>query len=146
MNQLTKKEVAAYLPYGVEIYHSQFMFREVWNKPNKGTLIGITSIIPETFDIVMLRDKDNYHLQDSIAHFKLALRPLSDLTKEIEHNGERFIPLYRLMKEDKAFTTSFIDAFGYEELKVSVYELLLEWHFDIFHLIPNGLALDLNKT
>lgn len=80
----------------------------------------------------------------SIQDFKLVLRPLSDLTKEIEHNGEKFVPLYRLIKEDKAFTNDFIYAFGYEELKVSVYELLLEWHFDIYGLIKQYLAVDIN--
>lgn len=75
---------------------------------------------------------------------KIVCLPLSDLTKEIEHNGEKFVPLYRLIKEDKAFTNDFINVFGYEELKVSVYELLLEWHFDVFGLIEKGLAVDIN--
>lgn len=70
------------------------------------------------------------------------LRPLSSLTKEITHNGEKFVPLYNLMKEDKAFTTSFIDTFGYEELKVSVYEKLIEWHFDVFGFLDKGLAVE----
>lgn len=30
---------------------------------------------------------------------KPILRPLSDLTKEIEHNGERFVPIVALLKE-----------------------------------------------
>lgn len=60
--------------------------------------------------------------------------PLEYLTKPIEHEGKMIIPLYELQREDKAFTTDFIETFGYEELKVSVYEKLLEWHFNVFQL------------
>ena len=46
--------------------------------------------------------KDNEHL--SYENFikeevhKLILRPLSDLTKEIEHKGEKFVPIVKLMQ------------------------------------------------
>ena len=46
--------------------------------------------------------KDNEHL--SYENFikeevhKLILRPLSDLTKEIEHKGEKFVPIIKLME------------------------------------------------
>lgn len=94
--------------------------------------------------IVELRNDLNvggydYKLED----IQLILHPL-DLTKEIEHNGEKFVPLYELIKEDKAFTLDFIKCYGIEELKLSVYEKLLEWHFDIFGLIEKGLAIDIN--
>lgn len=68
------------------------------------------------------------------SEFKIILREMDMITKEIEHKGERFIPLYRLMKEDKGFGVDFIDVFGVEEMKVSCYDLLLEWHFNVFGL------------
>jgi hypothetical protein len=76
--------------------------------------------------------------------YKPILRPLSDLTKEIEVNGEKFVPLYVLQRLDKAFIADFIEVFGIEECKFSVIEKLHEWHFDIYGLIESDLAIDIN--
>lgn len=73
------------------------------------------------------------------------MHSLSNLTKEIEHNGEKFVPLYELIILDKAFTTSYIEMFGIEECKYFIIEKLYEWHFDIYGLIEKGLAIDKNK-
>ena len=68
---------------------------------------------------------------------KLILRPLSDLTKEIEHNGERFVPIVLL--ED------YIDfQYGYERIEYWKIQQLFEWKFDIFNLIEKGEAIDVN--
>ena len=32
-----------------------------------------------------------------------------------------------------------------DECNYAMYEKLTEWHFDIFGLIPKGLAIDINK-
>ena len=69
--------------------------------------------------------------------FKPILRPLSDLTKEIEVNGEKFVPIDRL--ED------FIDfELGYERVDYWKIQKMFEWHFDVFGLIKKGLAIDFN--
>lgn len=122
--ELELKHLAPYFPYGLNILY--------WNGTAK-KYIGTLQVL----------HYETRHVLGSDKH-KPILRPLSDLTKEITVNGETFVPTYRLIKEDKSFTKDFIDVFGYEELKVSVYELLLEWHFDIFRLIPAGLAIDIN--
>jgi len=86
------------------------------------------------------------------------LRPLSDLTKEIEVNGEKFVPLNYL--QDKVFmcevsefeiTKSLDFEVKCEELfYISFYDMkqmiekLYEWHFDIHGLIENNLAIDIN--
>lgn len=92
---------------------------------------------------------------------KPILRPLSDLTKEIEHNGERFVPSVKIgihvsrnhVKEmPKEFSLEIqgdvkyrIKGFyNYTYLKYSETQKLLEWHFDLFGLIENGLAVDIN--
>lgn len=126
MEKLTIKELAPYLPHKVIMYSPE----------NK---LGGRFKLP----LNCRRFNDEGELVDSF--YKPGLRPLSDLTKEIEHNGEKVIPLYRLIKEDKSFTPDFIHAFGYEELKVSVFELLLEYHFDVFGLIEKGLAVELSN-
>lgn len=73
-----------------------------------------------------------------ITYGKPILRSLDSLTKPITvkgyNDGKEFVPLYQLIKEDKAFTIDFIDVYGYEELKFSIVELLLKWHFNIFNL------------
>lgn len=73
------------------------------------------------------------------------VRPLSDLTKEIEHNGERFVPVDKL-DEINGFTF-----FGSIKNFYTVYEKgeyvpywvaqkLYEWHFDFYLLLEKGLA------
>jgi len=96
-------------------------------------------------------------------YVKPILRPLSDLTKEIEHNGEKFVPIDKLKHEEEQQNTMFflfygniIDGLRYLEdvaeynsvnTKYLSYPLatkLIEWHFDIFGLIKIGLAIDIN--
>lgn len=83
---------------------------------------------------------------------KPLLRPLSDLTKEIEHKGQRggdiFIPTRILMchqfkfcddKEDLLFNLQSPESI--QRCPYNVVHKLLEWHFDVFGLIPEGLAI-----
>ena len=87
-------------------------------------------------------------------HFKPILRPLSDLTKEIEVNGDIFIPLdiisshleYELNynSEENEFSTKQINRLFIMEIPYLAIDCMLEWHFDIYGLIENGLAIDMN--
>lgn len=97
--------------------------------------------------------------------FKLLLRPLSDLTKEIEHKGERFVPILKwtdLPDWATVISMGYADkhyyaTFGIEDDIVSykipgdvdsmnfyTVKKLLSWYFDIFGLINRGLAINLN--
>jgi hypothetical protein len=131
-------------------------------------------------------------------NFKPILRPLSDLTKEIEHNGEKFVPIEWLFNNlvdesdvvefdftkgitpifqvddgwnhcisfkndygrDLCFSfdsnsNSFMlglgweNEFGVEWCNISnqyeMFQKLFEWNFDIFGLIENKLAININK-
>jgi hypothetical protein len=78
--------------------------------------------------------------------FKLILLNLSDLTKEITHNGETFVPIeniaiYSTTNQGLAYLIEQIRT-GF--IEVIVFNKLLEWHFDVFGLIENNLAIDLN--
>ena len=85
---------------------------------------------------------------------KLLLLPLSALTEEIEHNGERFVPKDGIndiqIKVDQVSTFDYNSGNFYFNSKCLgkyampfwVIEKLLEWHFDIFNLIPKNLAID----
>jgi hypothetical protein len=133
---LTIKHLAGYLPYGLN---------------TKYQLFGVIGLITEQKDEV--RDKklttDNC---DFVLKFcKPILRPLSDLTKEIEVDGEKFVPIekcgYCSLENCK-------DEQGNIDLISSNHVLnfipyfcvlkLLEWHFDIYGLIDAGLAIDIN--
>lgn len=86
---------------------------------------------------------------------KPILRPLSDLSKEIEVGGEKFTPLYRLSSEFDIYLYSDLDVeLETDDMPVSVYysliksdrilKRLLEWHFDVYGLIKRHLAIDIN--
>ncbi len=146
---ITLKEIAPYLPYKLNIlYHS----RKV--KMNAGTgsstnWIGITAL-----------------LQRQGEKCKPILRPLSDLTKEIEFEGEKIIP-YKELKKDflmeglLEFKTTVYGWTGFTDNKnnhIPIYmdgkimpecgfgtiQKLFEWHFDVFGLIERGNAIDIN--
>lgn len=73
---------------------------------------------------------------------KPILRPLSDLTKEIEVNGEKFVPQDKMKHLDLEWlinSDNLIMKTNYEDVLK-----LLEWHFDIFELIKDKLAIDIN--
>lgn len=76
---------------------------------------------------------------------KLILRPLSDLIKEIDVNGEKFIPTKEydyLRFEEISTLKSGCNALKF--IQARELELLYEMHFDIHGLIPAGLAIDIN--
>lgn len=132
--KLTIEHLAAYLPYEVNMTRNGFV----------GKLLTIK--LPKETDIY-----DGTEFQVSCSnwwenttdanHYKPLLRPLSDLTKEIEHNGERFFPASKMTTH--GFHNDFWneDEFDYRYLYALDYQKLLSWHFDIFGLIELGLAI-----
>ena len=120
MKDITLKEWSAYLPYGLKF------------KTKRG-LDTLSTLSDELINC----DFEEWY---SLNKVKPILYDLSWLTREITHEGETFIPLYKLQKIDKAFILTFIETFGYEELKVEVFELLLEWRFNVFSM-PDELIV-----
>lgn len=120
--KLEPKHIIKHLPYDVQVL--DFITNKVF-----------------TLDVGNLSQtlNDIEHLNSA----KLALHPLSDLTKPITHKGETFVPLERLDINPlwfglESWTTNC------EMISVKEYEQLLEWHFDIDNLIGHGLAVDIN--
>lgn len=76
--------------------------------------------------------------------YHMLLRPITDITKSIEHNGQTFEP-YEVISEMMGNypTANMIIRFT-DEQPYDVVQKLLEWHFDIFGLIENKLATDIN--
>ncbi len=86
IEKLELRFLAGYLPYGLKAL----------GNCNYHTIIGFKN---ETY---FIEGGNNYAYGD-IADFKPILRPLSDLTKEIEVNGSKFVPIVELVKISDPF-------------------------------------------
>lgn len=141
--KLELKHLAPYLPYGLKININGM----------ETTLTGIK----QTYRDSLLINHSFMVWESLTENKKPILRPLSDLTKEIECNGEKFTPIYKLrkygfytVKNDDYFIRregSFGGWSGFENcesLPFFIIQLFLEWHFDVFGLIDAGLAIDIN--
>lgn len=139
-----KKEefLAISVPYGINM---------VFEK--SGRVIELSGLIKsDNGDIIYVCGDNLYY--ESIAHkFKPILHPMSDLTKLIEHNGDKFVPLHRLLEHSSfnlgAMTNKdimeFADIYSNVDLiTVNDLPLYLEWKFDIAGLIDKGKAIDVN--
>lgn len=147
--KLKLKQLAPYLPYGLKC---RFSKDEIY------TIVGLVN--------------ENVYLKELTYPADLFLckpifRPLSDLIKEIEHNGEKFVPLNKLSEVSINIDILNRNKDLYGGFKFSLHESyiigktnkigdvpcynnygiiqkLIEWHFDVFGLIESGLAIDIN--
>lgn len=137
MEKLELKHLAPYLPYGLKL---QFIF-----KKEKIFLLS-------TYDEYKNGEQTILIAQALNGYYKPILRPLSDLTKEIEVNGEKFVPIdiiYKLWygnylgQFSKEIILQKIKLFS-TKMPYFIVEKLHEWHFDTNQLIEKGLAIDFN--
>jgi hypothetical protein len=146
--KLELKHLADYLPYRLKLLDEKAEIND-----NIFTLESIT--IHET-----VSDNDG-NCDILFTEIKPILRPLSDLTKEIEVNGEKFVLLSSLEETFRPSTRDLsiflfngkicidIETENYSQTidlfdGFLIIQKLLEWHFDIYGLIENGLAIDIN--
>ena len=151
--ELELKHIAPYLPYKLDV------------QENKSGLIGeMLSLTNDRLQIMVIDPNWGWR---SFLQIKPILRPLRDLTIEIEHNGEKFIPIDWFKPDDSEMSCNFLQERDKELIEailhismydISVYEgnidinllpyfvmeKLFEWHFDILGLIIEGLATDIN--
>ncbi|MDR0266059.1 hypothetical protein D3C87_485960 [compost metagenome] len=159
MDKLKLEHLAPYLPYGLKAemldYKSDYVGKQYdeivgFHQWDKNCLYWSTLTIGGS--------------KPNIERIKPILRPLSDLTKEIEHKGKKFIPLHIINgfgKNSESICDRWIepnlttqgggsweggieddiDTFQFYWLHVK----LLSWHFDVFGLIEKGLAIDMNQ-
>ncbi len=142
MEKLELKHIAPYLPYKLIVRQTgQF------EQPMADEFI----MTVDNIDIVYAN------------HIKPLLRPLSDLTKEIPNDKNHvLLPLETLKRLEKnefhkcSGAKSFIAACELKKIPFSrdrwiakkltncpywIIQKLFEWHFDVFGLIPAGLAI-----
>lgn len=135
---LELKHIAPYLPYGLRGLSSRgtiFYLGTGSNMLGKGV---------ETRGIEIWLGGD----------IRPILRPLSDLTKEIEDIGGKFILMNYIQKvhgrrviyqKIKFWDLQKLLLNGiYDEVPYWALEYLFSHHFDVFGLIDNGLAIDIN--
>ena len=81
---------------------------------------------------------------------RIVLRPLSLLTEEIEHNGEKFVPIHRIselfnveieMDSEDVFLIGKEHMLNVSHIYYNWAQLFLEWKFDVFGLIEKGYAV-----
>lgn len=161
------KHIAPYLPYGLKAKLSQegvFNLDSEYRNEYAYSICTITDFTTYSKDLggsmKVDKTKDYSFDFDSLSEIEIILRPLSDLKKEIEHNGEKFVPYNELDKIKKDVEVYrpinfnspielLINTDDYSQ-EIDLYDgyliiqKLLEWHFDIFGLIESGLAIDIN--
>lgn len=125
MESITLKELSAYLQYAVT------GFSRYGKKPD--LLIGLLNEKDGSIIFTLLNCRTDC--------FKPLLRPLSDLYKEIEINGDKFVPIEKLNIPYQLM----INKNNIQNMPYKTVEKFLEWHFDLFNLIERGLAIDLNS-
>lgn len=85
--KLELKHIAHYLPFEVKCVSDNGYFYTVKCESDSAEEISVRRLLSSRL-------------------LKLALRPLSDLTKEIEVNGKKFVPMVKLLKEQMTIETS----------------------------------------
>ena len=133
--ELEIKHLAPYLEYGLVLSRAE------WLPPL--TLVGLT-----TLDVI--------HNSGSspIRYMTPHLRPLSQLTEDITHNGKTFVP-EKYFEDNHGHTVTFLshsDGWYFEDevnacatfefLPSYIWAQLIEWHFDVFDLLESGLAIE----
>jgi hypothetical protein len=141
--KLELKHLSPYLPYNLKgIYHESIITL---------SLNGFSSPTEIGYDISLFLK----------CEIKPILRPLSDLNKEITHDGKTFVPM-KWMEANINKNISFYQPINTEiSLEIEIItedysqtinlydgcicaQKLHEWHFDVFGLIDNGLAININ--
>lgn len=130
---------------------------------NKWTNCELTSISTDSsYEHFTFMYNNEMPAEVSMVHvenIKPILRPLSDLTKEIEHNSKRFVPAMVLwsvsLEEEEDFiiyrtvpnywkTSAGLMKHNINKCDYGDVQKLHEWHFDTQNLIESGLAIDIN--
>ena len=135
---MTKQEfLAMSLPYGLKFIgaeHTVF------------TMDGFYP--PNSLHFSETNRYDYFHFNE-----KPILYPLSDLTKEIQHNGLKIVPLSEIIEDERCNSdvqhlSRMILNMDMKELCLNypfwVVQKLVEWHFDVALLIEKGQAVNIN--
>lgn len=121
---------------------------KMWNKSEPYKVYEMDGFFPPNAIHYKETNRSDYFYFET----KPILRTLSDLTKEIEHKGEKFVPIDELNNIGDDECNRYNDYFSEENISdvnwllepFIIFQKLIEWHFDIANLIPVGEAIDIN--
>ncbi|TCV17171.1 hypothetical protein EDC17_101190 [Sphingobacterium alimentarium] len=137
-DQLELKHLAPYLPYGLTVI--------LGTTERNITAVSIDSRFVFVDAYKGSRDKQTA----GIENIKPILRPLSDLTKEIVHNGEKFVfsdvylsntTIKKILGQDCSTFNNFLNDVDYNSI-----QFLFKYHLDVFGLIDKGLAISYKEA
>ena len=154
MKNLKPKHIAHYLPFGIPCKILNYKCDYVGiKKSNVNGYYFIGEQLHLTYDGGSTGKVNGKEIE-------LYLRPLSDLTSVIEHNGKKYCILslwfiideseendYEILGKIPDYWQTIINAIdsnGFSQIDYGFVKILLEHHFDIGRLIPAGLAIDIN--
>jgi len=133
MSQLTLEHVSAYLPYKVKLlrsYNKEIML--LYGLSGNGVIEAVDIEDNELCSLLVY--KSDIGIDDD-EKFKLILRPLSDLKEDVNYIGGR----------TPAFVYHLFEREGnINHLPFDIIIDLLKYHYDIFNLIQDGLAIDID--
>lgn len=153
--KLTKEIICNYLPFGLEAEMLDYKSDYVGLQYDK--IVGIHQWDGAELYWSVLTAGGS---KPEIGRIKPILRPLSCVFEEIEHKGERFVPVYVLRDMFGSLVHGIYSAPDYLSLRFQAYDSrsyvdmrdiisiknkLSEWHIDYNGLIEAGLAHDKNK-
>lgn len=116
------------------------------------TLIGCKDTIHSNDLWLVLDEVQGFYYSDD---FKPILYPL-DLTKPIWYDGKEIVPMREILKsksikwdikntkEKIEYVTRFKNDIKLDRLPFCYYEQLFKWRIDVFNLIGQGSAIDVN--
>ena len=132
---ITIEHLAPYLPYGLEV----MQLSDHKSTISKRQLEGLTESGAYLFGL---------YKPWKYSKCKPILRPLSDLKKDIEHEGNVFTPFNQFFREARKLIDKELELTGgklmVDYLTWEVLRMLFKWHFDVFGLIEADLAIDIN--
>ena len=135
--ELTLEHLSGYLPYGLKAemldYKSDYVGRQY------DVIIGVHQW-SKNGDWCLLTEGGS---KPSFNHIKPILRPLSDLTKEIEVGGNLIKPIDELSGALSALKNYEL-MIKHKLIMCNDMQILLKYHFDIHNLIEQGQAIDIN--
>ena len=163
MEKLTHDLLSPYLPYKVKMLQS----RKHHYEPKEDIIVILDGIVdvggrmPELYNNelidyfnIMYRVDENTSGTDGSPYFKPIFHPITDLTKKIEHNEKEFVPEFELVHLqsnnvdaewlEHCHEKNWSDEIDWTKAPYHFLQKLFEWHFDVFGLIKEGRAIDIN--
>jgi len=128
--KLQLKHLSPYLPYELKLKE------------------GVLSSISGRWGTVKYIDSVGDDYNTSIERVKPLFIPLSDLTKNIEVNGRIIIPIEYIstsVSDSQRTMRRVVHNLSLDNIEYWKMERLFELHFDVFRLIDEGLAIDINS-